>query len=144
MDTVARERRSEIMGLVRNANTRPEIAVRSILHHLGFRFRLRTKGLPGKPDVVLRKWGVVVLIHGCFWHRHQNCPNKRTPKSRVKFWTTKFNQNVKRDQAIQERLKALGWRVIIVWECELSNPKSLAERLDNFIRLFTKKNNDIT
>jgi DNA mismatch endonuclease (patch repair protein) len=134
MDSVTPERRSEIMGLVKGANTRPEIAVRRILHRLGYRFRLRTKGLPGKPDVVLPKWRTVVLIHGCFWHRHPGCPNTRTPKSRVDFWTRKFDENVERDRQVQSQLEALGWRVCTVWECELSDPAGLAARLDAFIK----------
>jgi DNA mismatch endonuclease, patch repair protein len=134
MDRVTPERRSEIMALVKSADTRPEIAVRRILHRLGYRFRLRSDTLPGKPDVVLPKWQVIVLIHGCFWHRHPGCPNTRTPKSRIEFWTRKFNENVKRDRRVRSRLKSLGWRVHIVWECELSQPEALATRLNKFIK----------
>ena len=134
MDSVTPERRSEIMGLVKCADTRPEIAVRRILHRLGYRFRLRKKGLPGKPDVVLPRWQTVVLVHGCFWHRHPGCPNTRTPKSRVDFWTRKFDENVERDRQVQRLLEALGWRVCTVWECELSDPARLAARLDTFIK----------
>src|SRR5205823_21508 len=100
MDTLTPEHRSKIMGLVKGADTSPEIAVRRILHRLGFRFRLRGNKLPGKPDVVLPKWKTVVLVHGCFWHRHRGCPSTRTPKSRVDFWTRKFDENVKRDKKV--------------------------------------------
>jgi DNA mismatch endonuclease, patch repair protein len=134
MDNVTRKRRTEIMGLVKSANTRPEIAVRKILHHLGYRFRLQTNYLPGKPDVVLPKWNVIVLIHGCFWHRHKGCPNTRTPKSSVKFWKEKFNCNVIRDKLVRKSLQALGWRVLVIWECELIDPESLTNRLDDFIK----------
>ena len=134
MDSVTPERRSEIMGLVKCADTRPEIAIRRILHRLGYRFRLREKGLPGKPDVVLPRWRTVILVHGCFWHRHPGCPNTRTPKSRVDFWTRKFDENVERDRQVQSLLEALGWRVCTVWECELSDTDRLVARLNTFIK----------
>jgi DNA mismatch endonuclease, patch repair protein len=133
MDHVSPDRRSHIMRLVTSADTRPEIAVRSLLHRMGFRFRLYRKDLPGTPDVVLPKWRAIVLIHGCFWHRHPRCRKATTPKSRVDFWKNKFDANVKRDRDVRRRLKRLGWRVCIVWQCELSQPQKLAARLLRFI-----------
>lgn len=134
MDTVSVKRRSEIMGRVVAKNTRPEVAVRSLLHRLGFRFRLHREDLPGKPDVTLPKWRTVVFVHGCFWHRHKGCPNTRTPKSRVDFWTTKFDENVRRDKHARKKLKSLGWRVLVVWECELKDIGALTDRIESFIK----------
>src|SRR5438093_50614 len=128
MDTLTREERSERMSRVRCADTKPEMIVRSLVHRMGFRFRLRKKGIPGKPDLVLPKWRTVVLIHGCFWHRHEGCPNTRTPKSRVEFWTNKFDQNVRRDAEVREQLCALGWRLLVIWECELKDLDQLRRR----------------
>ena len=115
MDMVPRKRRSEIMRLVKAHDTRPEIAVRAILHRLGFRFRLRSKGLPCKPDVVLPKWKTAVFVHGCFWHRHAYCPNTRTPKSRVRFWNEKFKENLARDKRAKKQLEKLGWTEMHTW-----------------------------
>jgi DNA mismatch endonuclease, patch repair protein len=134
MDHVDPERRSHIMRLVKSINTGPEIAVRRLLHRLGFRFRLHSKSLPGKPDVVMPKWRTVVFIHGCFWHRHPRCRKASTPKSSVDFWKKKFAANVKRDRTVRRKLKSLGWRVCVVWQCELASPATLAARLDAFIR----------
>jgi DNA mismatch endonuclease (patch repair protein) len=134
MDHVNPERRSHIMRLVRPTNTSTEVAVRRILHGLGFRFRLHGEELPGKPDVVLPKWRTVILVHGCFWHRHAKCRKATTPKSRIDFWKEKFGANVKRDKLVKRRLEALGWRVCVVWQCELAKPNALAARLDAFIR----------
>jgi DNA mismatch endonuclease (patch repair protein) len=133
MDSVSPKRRSEIMSRVTGKNTRPEIVVRKLLHGLGYRFRLHRKDLPGRPDVVLPKWRTVVFIHGCFWHRHVGCPNTRTPKSRIEFWTSKFEENIQRDRITRERLEALGWRVLVIWECELGDVASLTERIRRFI-----------
>lgn len=134
MDHVSRERRSHIMRLVKTADTKPEIAVRRILHRLGFRFRLHCGTLPGRPDVVLPKWLTIVLIHGCFWHRHAGCPKATTPKTKRRYWIKKFDTNVKRDRRVHAQLEELGWRVCVVWQCELSSPEKLAARLDAFIR----------
>lgn len=129
MDSVSVERRSEIMGRVKSANTRPEVAARKLFHSLGYRVRLRPKGAPGRPDFGLPRWKTVVLVHGCFWHRHPGCPNTRTPKSRVEFWEAKFDENVERDSRYQATAQAQGWRVFVVWECELRHPDRLAERI---------------
>jgi DNA mismatch endonuclease, patch repair protein len=133
MDSVNPERRSEIMGRVLHADTRPEIVVRRILHRMGYRFRLHRRDLPGKPDVTLPKWRTVVLIHGCFWHRHEGCPNTRTPKSKIEFWTKKFDDNIRRDRIVREQLAALGWRVLTIWECELRDVSALTDRIKRFI-----------
>jgi len=107
------------MALVRSKNTRPEIRLRKALFSLGYRYRLHDKKLPGKPDIVLSKYRTVIYMHGCFWHRHANCRAATCPKTNADYWTPKFEKNVERDAAHQQVLEALGWRVIVVWECEL-------------------------
>jgi DNA mismatch endonuclease, patch repair protein len=135
MDHVSPERRSHIMRLVKPINNKTEIAVRRILHALGFRFRLHGQGLPGKPDVILPKWRTIVMIHGCFWHRHAGCRKATTPKTKRSFWKKKFDANVKRDRRVHAELEGLGWRICVVWQCELASPAELAKRLDAFIRV---------
>src|SRR3954465_6124863 len=118
MDRLSREHRSWNMSRIRCANTTPELIVRSILHQLGFRFRKSSaRALPGRPDVVLPKYKTVVLVHGCFWHRHRDCKFAYTPKSRQDFWRSKFETNQKRDLLVTKQLRRLGWRVVVVWEC---------------------------
>ncbi len=119
-DTVTKARRSEIMSLVRGKDTKPEIKVRSFLHRKGLRYRLHANNLPGKPDMVLPKYKTVVFIHGCFWHGHKNCKLARVPKSNIEFWNEKIQGNARRDEANKIKLNALGWRVLTVWECELT------------------------
>ena len=132
MDHLSPERRSRMMSRVKNANTGPELAVRKILHGLGFRFRLHAKKLPGKPDIVLPKWRTVVFVHGCFWHRHPRCSRASTPACNVEFWERKFAANVRRDAEAQRQLRLLGWRILVIWQCELSRPTTLASRLKRF------------
>lgn len=112
--------RSRRMGRIRSQDTKPEIALRRALHRLGLRFRLGGAGLPGRPDIVLPRHRTVVFVHGCFWHRHHDCKVASTPKSNIEFWTTKFARNVERDAEAVRELEGLGWRVFVVWECELS------------------------
>ena len=104
---------------IRARNTRPEMRLRRALHALGFRFRLHAKGLPCKPDLVLRKHGAVIFVHGCFWHRHQDCSLASTPASNSQFWADKFARNVARDRLAADALQNTGWRVATVWECGL-------------------------
>ena len=118
------------MGRIRSKNTKPEIIVRSVLHRMGFRFSLRRKELPGHPDIVLPKYKTVIFVHGCFWHRHNACKTFSMPKSRVRFWSNKFDTNVGRDRKNQCELRKLGWKVIVLWECQtMKCPEKLAERL---------------
>lgn len=121
------------MSRIRGRDTAPERQVRSLLHHQGFRFTLRRQDLPGKPDIVLPRWRTVVFVHGCFWHRHEGCINAVMPKTRTTFWQRKLRGNVIRDEANLHRLEALGWSVIIVWECELSDKERLLKRLVNAV-----------
>jgi DNA mismatch endonuclease, patch repair protein len=114
-----------MMGGIRAWNTLPEMRLRRALHALGFRFRLHAKGLPGKPDLVLRKHGAVIFVHGCFWHRHRDCRLASTPASNREFWADKFARNIERDRQSMEALGAMGWRVATVWECGL-RPKDIS------------------
>lgn len=118
------------MSRIRSRDTKPERAVRSMLHRKGYRFRLHARGLPGKPDIVLSKLRTIIFVHGCFWHRHNGCPFAYTPKSRRYFWSEKFRLNIARDTRASFRLQKLGWRVFTVWECELRSPARLSRRLD--------------
>ncbi len=129
MDRLTKQHRSWNMSRIRGANTKPEIRVRSMLHQMGYRFRLHRKDLPGKPDIVLPKYETVIFVHGCFWHRHPNCQFAYTPKSRVDFWKKKFARNVERHDEVEAELTADGWRVVIVWECETKNEEKLYELL---------------
>ena len=119
----ASKRRSRNMSAIKSKNTKPEIAVRKLLHSLGYRFRLHRKDLPGSPDIVLPKYKTVIFVHGCFWHRHENCKYASTPKTRKEFWESKFQANVKRDKEIQDKIKNIGWQSVVVWECEIKNEK---------------------
>ncbi|MCR9216920.1 MAG: DNA mismatch endonuclease Vsr [bacterium] len=129
MDPPVEPARSRLMGRVRGRHTKPEMIVRRMLHALGYRFRLHRRDLPGSPDVVLPSCSTALFVHGCFWHRHRGCRLSSTPKTRREFWEAKFARNVKRDAANASRLQDLGWRVIVVWECETKDPDSLRQRL---------------
>ena len=134
VDKLTQEKRSWNMGRVRNKHTKPELIVRSLLHREGYRFRLHKKELPGRPDIVLPKFNIVVLVHGCFWHRHKNCSDATTPKTRTDFWKNKFAENEERDRRTKKALQQAGWKVIVIWECETSRPADLLKRLDREIR----------
>ncbi|QKL03920.1 DNA mismatch endonuclease Vsr [Pseudomonas sp. NY5710] len=120
---------SDRMRLIKREHTQPELVVRRLLHSLGLRFRLHSKSLPGSPDVVLTKRRTVVFVHGCYWHRHPGCRYASTPKTRQDFWLPKFASNVERDNRKAEQLRELGWRVVVVWECETKDVMSLDARL---------------
>lgn len=129
-DIFTADKRSEIMSRIGGKDTKPELFVRSLLHGLGYRFRLHVKDLPGKPDIVLRKFRTVIFVHGCYWHRHDKCSRgKSMPSTNQEFWESKFQGTMKRDVINKKKLKAMGWRVILVWECELKNKEKLAEKL---------------
>jgi len=133
VDSLSPERRSWNMGRISGKNTKPELAVRSLLHSRGFRFRVNQKELPGKPDIVLKKYNTIIFVHGCFWHRHRGCSDASTPKTKVEFWQNKFDGNVARDKKNIASLSEQGWKVIIVWQCELKQPDKLLEKLSNQI-----------
>ena len=129
IDRVTTEKRSEIMRAVRGKDTGPEMVVRSAAHRLGLRFRLHASQLPGRPDMVLRKWKTVIFINGCYWHRHRGCRKTTTPKSNAEFWNAKFLRNQQRDRRNYRELKDLGWRVIVLWECEVASIAQASDRL---------------
>lgn len=133
MDTISKERRSWNMSRIRSANTSPERTVRSLLHAAGYRFRLHSRNLPGKPDIVLPKYKAVVFVHGCFWHRHKGCEYAYTPKTRTEFWQQKFDENVERDKRVLRSLRQKGWRCLIIWECQTDRKKVLTKRLIRFL-----------
>lgn len=127
-DIMSREKRSALMGRIRGRDTGPEMTVRRLLHAMGYRFRLHARELPGKPDIVFRNRRIALFVHGCFWHRH-DCGLGYVPKSRPEFWQRKFEGNVARDRRTKCELEAAGWRVVTVWECQLTDLPSLARRL---------------
>lgn len=127
MDTMTPEQRHRVMVANKSKDTKPEILVRKLLHGLGYRFRLCRKDLPGKPDIVLPKYRTVIFVHGCFWHQHAGCKAASRPSTNVEFWEKKFARNRERDARVEAELAALGWRVIVIWECEVK--RVLATRI---------------
>lgn len=121
------------MRAVHSKNTQPEMAVRRIVHALGFRYRLHVKTLPGKPDLVFPSRRKIIFVHGCFWHRHKNCKYSSFPKTRADFWNDKFDANMERDRVAMKSLKKLGWNVMTVWQCQLKNPDKLGGKLNDFL-----------
>jgi DNA mismatch endonuclease, patch repair protein len=119
IDVVDKITRSRMMAGIRGKNTKPELELRRALHSLGLRYRLHVSGLPGRPDIVLPKHLTAIQVHGCFWHRHEDCRFCTTPASNMRFWKSKFEETVKRDKRNLEALRSLGWRVAIIWECSV-------------------------
>ncbi|MBS7847388.1 DNA mismatch endonuclease Vsr [Pseudomonas fluorescens] len=136
MDVVDQATRSRMMSSIRGKNTQPELKVRRFLHAHGYRFRLHRKDLPGNPDIVLPKLMTCIFVHGCFWHKHDNCRYATTPKSRQDFWESKLSKNAERDAKASEALQHLGWTVLIVWECQLRSAETALDGLvENLSRL---------
>lgn len=125
--------RSENMRRIRSKNTKPEMLVRRLVHGLGYRYRLHVRDLPGCPDMVFRRRRAVLFVHGCFWHQHTACSSNRLPKSNQGYWQTKLARNIKRDAEHLDELERSGWRVLIIWECELSKTDTLVSRLRCFL-----------
>lgn len=121
MDVHDKATRSKNMAAIRGKDTKPELVIRKGLHKAGFRYRLHDKKLPGKPDLVFPKYKTVLFIHGCFWHQHKGCRYAAVPKTNTKFWEQKFSGNIKRDKQHTETLEQQGWRVLVIWECELKS-----------------------
>ncbi|MBS1876948.1 MAG: DNA mismatch endonuclease Vsr [Acidobacteria bacterium] len=128
------EQRSRTMRAVKSGDTAPEMAVRSLAHGLGYRFRLRRKDLPGKPDLVFPRLARVVFVHGCFWHGHDCARGAREPKVNAEYWRAKIGRNRLRDEANLERLAELGWRALVIWECELKDSARVRRRLARFLK----------
>lgn len=121
------------MSRIRSSNTKPELIVRQVLHAIGYRFRLHRHDLPGKPDIVLPKYKTVIFVHGCFWHRHEDCKYAYNPKSRVEFWQEKFRSNIERDKRVSEQIAVAGWRQLTIWECETKKLDVLSNTLTDFL-----------
>lgn len=132
-ENISTERRSAIMRSVRQKDTAPEMVVRRIAHAIGARYSLHRKDLPGRPDLAFPRRRLCIFVHGCFWHRHLGCRLASTPGSNVEFWREKFARNIERDVRKERELKAAGWRVEIVWECETRDLVRLKERLRNLL-----------
>lgn len=133
MDKLTSERRSELMAQVRSKDTGPEVAVRKVLHAKGIRFRLHRTDLPGKPDIVIPRRRMVIFVHGCFWHGHVGCPKGRLPKSNLEYWKPKIVANRKRDEENTLKLRAMGWAVLTIWQCEIKDLQSFSAVLDDVL-----------
>jgi DNA mismatch endonuclease (patch repair protein) len=133
-DWISPERRSENMRRIKSTGMRPEMVVRRLVHSMGYRYRLHCKDLPGKPDLVFRARKKVIFVHGCFWHGHdaEGCPDRRTPKSNVSYWSPKLARNKARDAERVVALEAAGWRVLTIWECETR--ADLSKRIKKFLK----------
>ena len=135
IDTVSAERRSEIMSRIRGKDTKPEMRVRRMVHAMGYRYRLHRKDLPGRPDMTFPRLGKIIMVHGCFWHQHDDpdCPANRRPKSNQDYWNAKLDRNMVRDAENYSALRELGWEVLVVWECQLKDTAALSARLETFL-----------
>lgn len=132
-DVFSPEERSRIMSRVGGRDTKPELVVRSMIHRMGYRFRVHRKDLPGRPDVVLPRHRKVVFVHGCFWHGHEGCPRGARPTTNREFWDAKLDANERRDTENLRKLRRLGWEPLVVWECETREHTELRETLQSFL-----------
>lgn len=134
MDIWSKEKRSEVMSRILSKDTKPEKLVRSMLHSMGYRFRIHIKDLPGKPDVVLKKYNAIIFVHGCFWHLHDACREGRIPSTRKEYWSDKLLKNKARDEKHMRKLRRLGWKVMRVWECQVEKkPEKVMKRINKFL-----------
>ena len=133
IDTVSPKKRSWMMGRVKNKNTAPEIKLRKLIFSMGIRYRLHCKDLLGRPDIVFQGRKKVIFMHGCFWHGHPNCKASKLPETRKDFWNTKINSNQVRDRENIRDLENLGWKVLIIWQCELNDVLNIAEKIRSFL-----------
>jgi len=124
--------RSERMSRIRNANTKPEMLVRRLVHGMGYRYRLHARDLPGKPDLAFRPRKKVIFVHGCFWHQH-GCRQYRQPRTKSSFWEVKLAKNKVRDTLVRDQLRKLGWRVLVIWECQITRESELQNRIKRFL-----------
>jgi DNA mismatch endonuclease (patch repair protein) len=131
-DRFTKQQRSEIMARIKGRNTTPERTVRSMLHKMGYRFRLHVRELPGRPDIVLPRHGKIILVHGCFWHGH-NCGRGTRPGTNPEFWNRKIDGNMERDKRTRKGLHSLSWKVLVLWECQIKNGETLHRRLRKFM-----------
>lgn len=133
VDSISRARRSENMRCIKSKGMKPELLVRSIVHRMGYRYGLHCSDLPGKPDLVFRSRKKVIEVRGCFWHQHRICSEGGIPKSGISYWRPKLIRNVQRDKSNLRRLRALGWQVLVIWECKTNNREKLTRRLTDFL-----------
>ena len=139
MDTVSSKQRSKNMAAIRSKNTLPEKLVRSALFKEGLRYRLHVKTLPGTPDIVFKKFKLVIDVRGCFWHGHANCKYSSTPKSNVSYWTKKLERNAIRDKRNSSQLKTMKYNQFIIWECEAKNPQFLVRKIKTIVKYVKDK-----
>jgi DNA mismatch endonuclease (patch repair protein) len=148
MDRISKEHRSWNMSRIKGRDTKPELIVRSVLHKMGYRFRLNGKVskkyhpkgvLPGKPDIVLAKYKTVIFVHGCFWHRHEGCKRSNIPKTNNEYWDKKISNNTHRDEINYVLLTQVGWQVIVLWECEINSKNFNALFESKVIKAFNTK-----
>lgn len=121
------------MAQITGRNTKPEIVVRKLLFKKGYRYRLNVRKLPGTPDIVLSKYRKVILVHGCFWHGHKNCPRAKRPTTNIEFWNKKISGNIERDIKNKAELRKQGWKVLVLWGCEINKTERLRTKLDRFL-----------
>ena len=143
MDIMSKEQRRHCMSSIKGRNTKPELLVRKFLFSRGFRYRLNHSKLPGKPDIVLRKYRTCIFVNGCFWHKHEGCKYFVVPKTRTDFWLNKINRNQERDKEVKKQLSKMGWHSITIWECELkpsNKDKTLESLLDTLNKIFLLNN----
>jgi DNA mismatch endonuclease (patch repair protein) len=134
MDVFTREQRSAVMSLIRGKDSKPEVFVRRMAHALGYRFRLHRRDLPGTPDLVFPRLGKIIFVHGCFWHQHPSCRYAYQPKSNRPFWAKKFSENRARDKYVLKVLRKLGWKILVVWECQTRKPELLSQKIGRFLQ----------
>lgn len=132
-DVFSKEKRSRIMSRIPSKSTKPEMIVRKAVHSMGFRYRLHIKDLPGCPDIVLSKNKKIIFVHGCFWHGHDVCKRSKRPETNIEFWNKKLENNIRRDKEAIEKLKNLGWDVLVIWQCQTKNTVELYSILKNFL-----------
>jgi DNA mismatch endonuclease (patch repair protein) len=133
VDVFSPEERSAIMARIKSRNTKPEILVRKVVHSLGYRFRLHRDNLPGKPDIVLPRRSKVIFVHGCFWHGHSRCARATMPSTNVTFWKEKIANNKARDRKVLRQLRNSGWKVLIIWQCQIIDISNLKQQLSSFL-----------
>ncbi|MFI5294391.1 MAG: very short patch repair endonuclease [Thermodesulfovibrionales bacterium] len=134
MDVFKKDKRSWIMSRIKGADTAPERLVRSLVHMMGYRFRLHRKDLPGSPDIVLPRHHKIIFVHGCFWHGHKPCKRGALPESNKEFWISKISKNKERDQRTAKQLKKMGWQVLVIWQCQTKNIEKLKGNIIDFMK----------
>jgi len=132
-DVFTPEKRSWLMSRVKGRDTGPEILVRSFVHRMGFRFRVHQRDLPGHPDIVLPRHRKVIFVHGCFWHGHKRCQRSKRPTTNMSFWNMKLDGNIERDKLFRRKLRSMGWKVLVVWQCDIRSAEKLFGKLERFL-----------